>query len=66
VSLAKKPSTALSHEAEIGVKWKVQRRCCVTHLRTFVPVRGIVVDDRVDRLSLGNVRTTSLRKRMNS
>ena len=25
VSLAKKPSTALIHEAEVGVKWKVQR-----------------------------------------
>jgi len=25
VSLAKKPSTALSHEADVGVKWKVQR-----------------------------------------
>ena len=25
VSLAKKPSTALSHEHEVGVKWKVQR-----------------------------------------
>jgi hypothetical protein len=23
VSLAKKPSTALSHDAEVGVKWKV-------------------------------------------
>ena len=32
-----------------------------------MPVRGIVIDDRVDRLSLGNVRVeTSLRKRMNS
>jgi hypothetical protein len=25
VSLAKKPSTALSREHEVGVKWKVQR-----------------------------------------
>jgi hypothetical protein len=25
VSLAKKPSTALSQDAEVGVKWKVQR-----------------------------------------
>ena len=25
VSLAKKPSTALSQEAEVGVKWNVQR-----------------------------------------
>src|SRR5438552_13664890 len=35
VSLAKKPSTALSHDAEVGVKWKVQRGCCASHLRTF-------------------------------
>jgi hypothetical protein len=25
VSLAKKPSTAFSHEHEVGVKWKIQR-----------------------------------------
>ena len=35
VSLAKKPSTALSQEAEVGVKWKVQRGCCASHLRTL-------------------------------
>jgi hypothetical protein len=33
VSLAKKPSMALSHDAEVGVKWKVQRGCCASHLR---------------------------------
>src|ERR1700736_4530528 len=27
VSLAKKPSTALSQDAEVGVKWNVQRGC---------------------------------------
>ena len=27
VSLAKKASTALSQEADVGVKWKVQRGC---------------------------------------
>jgi hypothetical protein len=32
VSLAKKPSTALSH-AEVGVKWNVQRGCRASHLR---------------------------------
>jgi hypothetical protein len=35
VSLAKKPSMALSHDAEVGVKWKVQRGCCASHLRTL-------------------------------
>ena len=34
VSLAKNPSTALSHDAELGVKWNVQRGCRVSHLRT--------------------------------
>jgi hypothetical protein len=34
VRLAKKPSTALSQEAEAGVKWKVQRRCRSNHART--------------------------------
>ena len=32
VSLAKKPSTALSQEAEVGVKWKVQRGWRASHL----------------------------------
>jgi hypothetical protein len=27
VRAEKKPSTAFSHEAEVGVKWKVQRGC---------------------------------------
>jgi hypothetical protein len=27
VNLAKKPSTALSQEAEVGVKWKWKRVC---------------------------------------
>ena len=35
VSLAKKPSTALRHEQEVGTKWKVQRGCRVSHSRTF-------------------------------
>ena len=35
VSLAKRPSTALSHEAEVGVKWKVQRGCRASHARTL-------------------------------
>jgi hypothetical protein len=35
VSLAKKPSTALSQDAEVGVKWNVQRGCRVSHLRAF-------------------------------
>src|SRR3974377_1380538 len=55
VSLAKKPSTALSQDAEVGVKWKGQREG-----ETFVGLRvllgGVIVDDRVDRLSPGDLR----------
>src|ERR1700685_215742 len=43
VSLAKKPSTALSQDAEAGVKWKVQRGCRRGHLRTFGCLLGGVV-----------------------
>src|SRR5256885_9393958 len=53
VSLAKKPSTALSHDAEVGVKWKVQREP-FAHFRVFVS--GVVVNDRIDHLSLGKMR----------
>jgi hypothetical protein len=35
VSLAKNPSTAFSHEAEVGVKWKVQRGCRASQARPF-------------------------------
>ena len=52
VRLAKKPSTALSHEAEVGVKWKVQRgwrREPSPHLRVLVG--GVVVEDHVDHLA---------------
>ena len=35
VSLAKKPSTALSQDADIGVKWNVQRGCRASNWRTF-------------------------------
>src|SRR5271170_282498 len=34
VSLAKKPSTALSQLAEVGVKWKVHRGWRASHWRT--------------------------------
>jgi hypothetical protein len=33
VSLAKKPSTALSHDVEVGVKWRLQRGWRASHLR---------------------------------
>jgi len=34
VRMAKKPSTALSHDAEVGVKWNVQRGWRANHRRT--------------------------------
>lgn len=51
-SLAKKPSTALSHEQEVGVKWRVKRRWAIepgAHLGTLVS--GVVVEDDVDGLA---------------
>ena len=57
VSLAKKPSTALSQDADVGVKWKVQRGCRANHWRTFgCLVGGVVVDDGVDLLSRRHLR----------
>src|ERR1700721_3531117 len=35
VSLAKKPSTALSQDADMGVKWNLQRGCREINRRTF-------------------------------
>ena len=35
VSVAKKPSTALSHEQDVGVKWKTNRSCRASHWSTL-------------------------------
>ena len=52
VSLAKKPSTALSQEHEVGVKWKAKRSCRSSQARTFgMLVGGVVVEDDVDHLA---------------
>src|SRR5882762_9902274 len=49
VSLAKKPSTVLSQDAEVGVKWNVQRGCRASHWRHLRMLVGrIIVDDGVD------------------
>jgi len=47
VSLAKKPSTALSHEHDVGVKWKVKRWCRSSHWRTFDGVISIEMPVRI-------------------
>ena len=52
MSLEKKPSTALSQEQEVGVKWNVHLGCLASsgqHLRMFMG--GIVVEDGVDHLA---------------
>ena len=48
VILEKKFSTALSQDAEVGVKWKVQRQ---PSQHFGVLVGGIVVEHRVDQLA---------------
>jgi hypothetical protein len=54
--MAKKPSIALSQEAEVGVKWKVQRGWRAGHGRTAgYFLGGIVVENCVDRLAGGNL-----------
>src|SRR4030081_1282883 len=46
VSFAKKPSTALSHEHDVGVKWNVKRSCRPsTHIGMLVG--GVVVEDHM-------------------
>src|ERR1035437_4745836 len=57
VSLATKPSTALSQEADVGVKWKVPAGMPgqpLSHLRMLVGC--VVVDDGVDFLSRRHLR----------
>ena len=59
--------TALSHEAEVGVKWNIRAwvvREPFEDLRMFVG--GVIVGDGVDDFASGTFRSTALRKRMNS
>ena len=63
VSLAKKPSTALSHEHEVGVKWKVKRGCrCepLTHL--WMLVGSVVVEDHVHDFSGRHLRLNGVQE----
>ena len=56
VSVAKKPSTALSHEQEVGVKWKTNRSMPgepLAHLGMLVG--GVIVEDHVDDLAGRNL-----------
>ena len=52
VSLAKKPSTALSHEHEVGVKWKVEAAWMTVEpgADLVLLVRRVIVEDHVDGL----------------
>ena len=69
-SFAKKPSTALSQEQEVGTKWKVKRSWRPSQARTLASrlVGGVVVEDHMDALAApGSHRPRwQLRKRMNS
>src|ERR1700726_1820328 len=48
VSFAKKPSTALSHEHDVGVKWNVKRSCRLSHRRNIgMLVGGVVGEDHM-------------------
>ncbi len=54
VSLAKKPSTAFSQDAEVGVKWKWSPRMPFEPGADLgVLVGGVVVDDQMDQLASG-------------
>lgn len=64
-SLAKNPSTALSHEDEVGVNWKVKRGWPSRHLRAFGTYSGINVED-ADSLFDRKLSLDLVEKRMNS
>ena len=52
VIFEKKVSTALSQEAEVGVKWKVQRGWRISQPSAFgMLVGGVVVEHGVDHLA---------------
>ena len=56
VSLAKNPSTALSQDAEVGVKWNVQRGWRSSHAHNlWMLVGGVVVHDGMDQLACGHL-----------
>ena len=51
-SFAKKPSTALSQEQEVGTKWKIKRSWRPSQARTLAMlVGGVVVEDHMAALA---------------
>jgi hypothetical protein len=60
VSLAKKPSTALSQDAEVGVKWNVQRRCRASHLRGIMTPQGALKVPRAFGVLVGHLSSAIL------
>ena len=74
VSLANRPSTALAQEQEVGVKWKVKRRCRCRQAITpafarqalWMLVGGVVVENRVDGSVGRHLALDGIEKRMNS
>src|SRR5438132_5817084 len=63
VILEKKFSTALSQDAEVGVKWKGPARMARQPGQHFgVFVRGVVVEHRVDHLAGGDLALDGIEK----
>jgi hypothetical protein len=67
VSAEKKPSTAVSHEAEVGVKGHVQRGWRASQARTFGCL-WVATLSRIAWIALpgGTAASTALRNRTNS
>ena len=61
VSSRNQRSTRLSHDDEVGVKWRWNRGCLSSHLRTSsCCVGGVVVQDQVDLQVLGHLPVDGL------
>src|SRR4029079_8127722 len=61
VSSLNQRSTRLSHDDEVGVKWRWNRGCLSSHgADFFVLVGGVVVQDQVDLQVLGHLPVDGL------
>src|SRR5262249_5700303 len=67
VSLANRPSTALTQEQEVGVKWKVKRGCRASQAVTFGCLWVAQLSSTTwTVLSAGTSPSMALRKRIHS
>ena len=60
VSSRNQRSTRLSHDDEVGVKWRWNRGCLSSHADVVVLVGGVVVQDQVDLQVLGHLAVDGL------